>query len=732
MVDTKKSRPEGDRTDSQKKEQVEYENVNIFDRQSQEENIINGILGSHKNVKIVSDGILCDCLACGDTGQHLKIFTKNRTANCFKCGNKLLSEYCLSVGLPDYTLIQSQKSAPNLIEIWNKATSASQNHPYLIRKKVQAYVLKQIGDILLVPYYKNKILTGIQRIKVNGEKLFFTGSKVSGAYSTIGTITDKALIAEGFATAASIHEATGLPCVIAGSCGNLKNIIPELQASYPGCQFVIAGDVEESGAGIHHANEAGKLSGWPVILPGSLSAGKLDFNDLRNKCGDGAVRAIIEEGFYSYKIPSSAPIIPNQSLDIAGVRGFLRTNKYGDPKKTDENIFFICDKDKNIFQLAKLNTLSANIEPSVFDTLPELEIFLLKHFSTNYRLEIGDAKVKRCIQRIAQNNKYNPIYDFFMAKSRPNKNQLSTFLSFCKFNAPENLVFEIFDKFLTECFYNIINATNRHDYCNDRMLILEGRQGIGKGRMCRFLSGDSSFYHDLSAAGNLTDKDTLTQIAAKITVELSELEGLRNTRAEAIKAFISKTEDLYRQPYAPANIKVPRICSFIGTTNSATYLNDPTGARRFYPLEILEIDSTVFEMEDLRSELLAYYFYYAIDNAGNQKAINAVKKNSPELDEYLQKIRTSKFQESVYDSEIDSYINAIEAQSWNLFPERLTIGDTEQYISASEAGKFIFSTIDRIPQDFIKAFAIAAVSRAYVNAGQRKIKGRRIRAWIKQ
>jgi putative DNA primase/helicase len=67
---------------------------------------------------------------------------------------------------------------------------------------------------------------------------------------------------------------------------------------------------------------------------------------------------------------------------------------------------------------------------------------------------------------------------------------------------------------------------------------------------------------------------------------MSELTGLKNATIEIIKRYVSSTQDRYRVAYGKRTENFPRQCIFFGTTNSRDFLRDPTGNRRFWPLDV--------------------------------------------------------------------------------------------------------------------------------------------------
>lgn len=122
------------------------------------------------------------------------------------------------------------------IEIWEKAHPAQDNHPYLVRKQVKAHGLKlgTDGRLIICAFGADKQIQTLQFIDHEGGKLFLPGGLITGGYFKIGNgLTDKVLIAEGYATGASLHEATGLTVAVAFNAGNLKPVCDHLRSILP-------------------------------------------------------------------------------------------------------------------------------------------------------------------------------------------------------------------------------------------------------------------------------------------------------------------------------------------------------------------------------------------------------------------------------------------------------------------------------------------------------------------
>lgn len=139
---------------------------------------------------------------------------------------------------------------------WNAASlrlTHVQAHPYLKAKGVLGFGLRVEAEpspgyhagagLLLVPMRDAAgMLHSLQTIDPDGGKLFMTGGRVQGCYHAIGQIGTALVVAEGFATAASIHEATGLAVAAAFSANNLFPVARALRQKYPSLPLVLAAD----------------------------------------------------------------------------------------------------------------------------------------------------------------------------------------------------------------------------------------------------------------------------------------------------------------------------------------------------------------------------------------------------------------------------------------------------------------------------------------------------------
>jgi len=134
-------------------------------------------------------------------------------------------------------------------KLWQQAQPANPEHPYLVKKQIKAHGIKQNRDSLVIPVRNSAgDFTGLQFIDAAGNKKFLSGTAVSSAYYAIGAApVDVLLLSEGYATSATLYEATGHPCACAFFAGNLKPVALALRTKYPKIQIIVCADADPVG-----------------------------------------------------------------------------------------------------------------------------------------------------------------------------------------------------------------------------------------------------------------------------------------------------------------------------------------------------------------------------------------------------------------------------------------------------------------------------------------------------
>ena len=164
--------------------------------------------------------------------------------------------------------------------IWDEAKPCVA-HPYLTKKGVKSYGLREYSKRLVVPICDGEgQIHSVEFIDDAGGKMFLSGGRKAGCWYGLGTPGDVICIAECYATAASIAEATGHFVACAFDCGNLASVAKQFREKYPAAKIILCADDDQKtkgNPGKTAAVKAAKESGSLVSLPDLAEGG--DFND---------------------------------------------------------------------------------------------------------------------------------------------------------------------------------------------------------------------------------------------------------------------------------------------------------------------------------------------------------------------------------------------------------------------------------------------------------------------
>lgn len=186
---------------------------------------------------------------------------------------------------------------------WEAAPDAPADHPYLRRKGIKPHGVKVEGGALLIPMHLvgGGTLQSLQTIHSDGSKRFLSGGRVKGCFFLVGELEEiepdaPLVICEGFATGASIREATGYPVAVAFNAGNVLAVAQSLRVKFPRAALILAADDDhrtEGNPGLAKATEAARAVGGVLAVPrfpeGCRPDDATDFNDLHALAGLEAV-----------------------------------------------------------------------------------------------------------------------------------------------------------------------------------------------------------------------------------------------------------------------------------------------------------------------------------------------------------------------------------------------------------------------------------------------------------
>ncbi|OCC05147.1 hypothetical protein BA190_09535 [Labrys sp. WJW] len=206
------------------------------------------------------------------------------------------------------------EAADKAAKMMAAAIPAAADHPYLVRKLVKpfnAMKMTKDGKLLIPLKSSDGKLWSVQTIAADGRKRFLVGGKKGGNYWSVGKLTDTIVIAEGYATAATVHMATGFCTVIAFDAGNLAAVAVAIRKKYPDHKIIFAADNDHlttGNPGVTKATDAARAINATLVVPRFsgelLPDGKAptDFNDLHALAGLDAVK----EAFFPKPKPEPA------------------------------------------------------------------------------------------------------------------------------------------------------------------------------------------------------------------------------------------------------------------------------------------------------------------------------------------------------------------------------------------------------------------------------------------
>ncbi len=195
---------------------------------------------------------------------------------------------------------------------------------YLKNKGVKPYGVRfgnseKDGDFIVVPVrdyaHDIKSLQFVYDIKpewLGSNKYFLGGGEKSGHFHLIGEVSpiQPVCFAEGYSTAASVHEATSYPTVTCFDCGNLFAVVEEWRKHYPDHDFIVCADndqwkPEHGNPGVEKATKVADAFGCALAIPDfpglNTDSKPTDFNDLHQLAGLEHLKTFLSNIFFGHK-----------------------------------------------------------------------------------------------------------------------------------------------------------------------------------------------------------------------------------------------------------------------------------------------------------------------------------------------------------------------------------------------------------------------------------------------
>lgn len=245
----------------------------------------------------------------------------------------------------------------------------------------------------------------------------------------------------------------------------------------------------------------------------------------------------------------------------------------------------------------------------------------------------GRDKIDNALSIVSDHHHINEVRDYLLSLKWDGTPRLNTLLSDYLGARQTEYSASVMRKALVAAVARAIDGSVKFD----NMIILTGPQGIGKSTLLMSL-GKKWFSDSLTT---FEGKEAAELIQGTWINEIGELTAMTRQETNAVKQFLSKTDDIYRAAYGRLTAKYPRRCVFFGTSNESSFLKDQTGNRRFWPVDVgvLEAPKNVWNelpenVDQIWAEAVEYYHLgepLYMDKRMEQLAVEAQEEHREEL-----------------------------------------------------------------------------------------------------
>ncbi|MEG1869111.1 MAG: virulence-associated E family protein, partial [Clostridiales bacterium] len=278
---------------------------------------------------------------------------------------------------------------------------------------------------------------------------------------------------------------------------------------------------------------------------------------------------------------------PSDAEDLGEWMSLLSLSDTGMPKKTIDSVLIILEHDPLLKGKIAFDEFSNR--GLVLGSLPwnstterrqwtDVDDAGLRHYIEKTQGITGKERIFDAAALAAHKTVINDVKDYILSLKWDGIKRLDTLLP--DYLGSENTVYTraVMRTSLAAAVARVLNPGVKYDY----MPIFTGPQGIGKSTFLRLLG--LRWYSD--SLTSFDGKEAAEMIQGVWINEVGELNGLTKSETNSVKQFLSKTNDIYREPYGRRTGTYPRRCVFFGTTNDEEFLRDRTGNRRFWPVKV--------------------------------------------------------------------------------------------------------------------------------------------------
>lgn len=293
----------------------------------------------------------------------------------------------------------------------------------------------------------------------------------------------------------------------------------------------------------------------------------------------------------------------------------LETNENGGYKKTMDNIIRILNYDPALKGKIAIDEFS--VRGLVLGAMPwnseegkrlwsdTDDAGIQWYLEQRYNIT-GKDKVMSALLLVSEQNRINEVKDYLLSLSWDGVPRINTILHDYLGANQDEYTAAVARKSLTAAVARAMEPGCKYDY----VPVLVGPQGIGKSTFLATLGKE--WYSD--SLQSFEGKEAAEMIQGIWINEVGEMAGYNKSESAVVKQFLSKRDDIYRQAYGRRTAKFPRKCVFFGTSNAYDFLKDLTGNRRFWPVDVGQVDpnKSVWdnlpdEVDQLWAEAMEYY-----------------------------------------------------------------------------------------------------------------------------
>ncbi|WP_245830912.1 virulence-associated E family protein [Sediminibacillus massiliensis] len=302
-----------------------------------------------------------------------------------------------------------------------------------------------------------------------------------------------------------------------------------------------------------------------------------------------------EQAMEDFGSPETAPSptstdTPSTKEDINWIRELKINATTGQPQKTIENILVALEGENNLKGRIKLDEFADSVvgvaplpwaprnkENGEFKWSEKDDSGLIIYLERILGFQ-SKEKLMHALNQCAANHSFNPVTSYLDGLKWDGVKRLDTLFIDYLGAADTPYTRAVTRKSFTAAVARAMNPGLKYD----TMPVLTGEQGLGKSTLIHKMG--KSWFTD--AVESFEGKEAAELLQGVWIVEIGEMSAYNKSDLNTIKGFLTRTEDQYRAAYARKTEKHPRRCVFFGTSNRNDYLKDPTGGRRFLPIDV--------------------------------------------------------------------------------------------------------------------------------------------------